>query len=148
MEHYYLCARLEVLISDRSHAPRGHATLDALRPPEALRIPHSDAERHGLGSHAERGSHQLLEDSGKESSNHTPPTDLIIPTLRVGMQPSTLCVHLRLYTHTPCSDAERRRLGPHAERGSHQGTERPPRISANRFTDESNGPQSLRHHRI
>ncbi|RZI22403.1 hypothetical protein EUX58_19425, partial [Pseudomonas sp. 770NI] len=43
------------VLTDRSHALRGNAASDALRP--ALRK--GDAERHRMHSHAERGNDQL-----------------------------------------------------------------------------------------
>ncbi len=45
------------VLTDRSHALRGNAASDALRP--ALRK--GDAERHRMHSHAERGNDQLAE---------------------------------------------------------------------------------------
>ena len=47
---------------------------------------------------------------------------MIVATLRVGMQPRTLCVRCGLRRPRPRArrDAERRRRGAHAERGSHQ----------------------------
>ncbi|VXC30503.1 RplA family protein (modular protein) [Pseudomonas sp. 8AS] len=44
----------------------------------------------------------------------------IVPTLRVGMQPSTLCVHLPGRADRQLCDAERHEIDSHAERGSHQ----------------------------
>ena len=48
--------------------------------------------------HAPRGSHREINETFRQRQTPLQEGELIVPTLRVGTQPSTLCVHL-----TPCA---------------------------------------------
>ncbi len=93
--------------TDRSHALRGNAASDALRP-----LQNWNAERPLRHSHAERGNDQaagsvrsdnliqnqraVMSRIGPRPLAKRPPATPIVPTLCVGMQPRTLCVRSEL----------------------------------------------------